>query len=635
MGFAEDKVYKYIIQNLGNFKNIRVASLADSLSCLTDADRDELHTREETRGSQATAYRFYQYLRCRQGWVQDLIAALRHNNAGDLADELQHVYDSWQPRPAAPATASSPPAASTARPAVSVAAQTPSPGPNPVLGGPLAEQPCRDLPVGGHSPLLPDTTTTSTDLDARAPVQESLPKKLEQESPQPPPPGSTVHDRSSDGHDGEGHLPHPTEAVQVAAGPPRAGTVAVPSTTTSDQGRDWLSRQQHPVCVDNGRFGNANHLHRGAPGLGLGSSLLPKAAGAAGGPQQPRNEPEESFYMSTESPPRPEESAHSRGVQPPDSPPKQQAVPSSEHDGPPSSFVDVRSPLLIQQQFDAEQKRVEMLREHEADRDSSMETSTLVATLVPRDASLSCDTSLKPPVQEQYLPAGEAASGPRSVPTEEKVLPASTVPIPTVAGSFEVTSGRTTSRVSSATTIWAPCGSMEGDVEPSKPDVLLSMPGESPETAGRCPSSRGPSGHHSRSSGSLSFSSDPLLMSTDSSSSGETLSRVSLGCSAPADRENARKKEKPGASGDSSPPSSWASTSLGTHEVRVDHYPSTQLGAGSSLQDGENPLGNPPVFDSSEVVVPCVHSIRPSLSHLVGIAAISALAFLVYTRLRK
>lgn len=67
----------------------------------------------------------------------------------------------------------------------------------------------------------------------------------------------------------------------------------------------------------------------------------------------------------------------------------------------------------------------------------------------------------------------------------------------------------------------------------------------------------------------------------------------------------------------------------------MDHYPSTQLGAGSSLQDGENPLGNPPVFDSSEVVVPCVHSIRPSLSHLVGIAAISALAFLVYTRLRK
>ncbi|KAK2510765.1 Pank2 [Columba guinea] len=184
MGFAEDKVYKYIIQNLGNFKNIRVASLADSLSCLTDADRDELHTREETRGSQATAYRFYQYLRCRRGWVQDLIAALRHNNAGDLADELQHVYDSWQPR----------------------------------------------------------------------------------------------------------------------------------------------------------------------------------------------------------------------------------------------SFVDVRSPLLIQQQFDAEQKRVEMLREHEADRDSSMETTTLVATLVPRDASLSCDTSLKPPVQEQYLPAGETASGPRSMPTEEKVV---------------------------------------------------------------------------------------------------------------------------------------------------------------------------------------------------------------------
>lgn len=39
MGFAEDKVYDHIMKNLKNFKNIRVASLADSLSCLTDADR--------------------------------------------------------------------------------------------------------------------------------------------------------------------------------------------------------------------------------------------------------------------------------------------------------------------------------------------------------------------------------------------------------------------------------------------------------------------------------------------------------------------------------------------------------------------------------------------------------------------
>lgn len=191
--------------------------------------------------------------------------------------------------------------------------------------------------------------------------------------------------------------------------------------------------------------------------------------------------------------------------------------------------------------------------------------------------------------------------------------------------------------MSSATTIWAPCSSMERDVEPSKPGVL-SVAGESSDVAGRCPSSQGPSGHHSRSSGSLTFSSDPLLVSPDSSSSGGMLSRVSLECSAPAAHENDREKEKPGASGDSSPPLSWASTSLGTHEVRVDRYPSTQLRAGSDLRDGENPLRNPPVFDSSEVIVPCADSSRPSLSHLVpavGIAVISALAFLVYTRLRK
>lgn len=97
MGFAEEEVYNYIMKNLKNFRNIRVASLTDSLSCLTDADRDELHAREEARGSQATVYRLYQYLKCRQGWVRDLIEALRQNNAGDLANELQHVYDSWQP----------------------------------------------------------------------------------------------------------------------------------------------------------------------------------------------------------------------------------------------------------------------------------------------------------------------------------------------------------------------------------------------------------------------------------------------------------------------------------------------------------------------------------------------------------
>ncbi|NXJ89361.1 MAVS protein, partial [Corythaixoides concolor] len=645
MGFAEDKVYDYILKNLRNFKNIRVASLADSLSCLTDADRDELHSREETRGSQATVYRFYQHLKCRQGWVLDLIDALRQNNAGHLADELQRVYDSSRARPPAPAAASIPPAASNAHPAVaSISAQTPSPEPNRAPGAPLADGPCQDLPAGGRVPLLPSAaTTTSTDLDARAPVQESLPKKLlEQESPRPPPPGSTVHDGVSDGYSGEGHLPHPTEAVQAAVGTPRA------PAATPEWGQDWLSRQQHPVCVDNGCFGNANHLHRGAPGLGLRTSLPPRGAGAARSPEQPRNEPQEDFYISTESAPRLEEATRSEGPQPPDSQPKNQDVLSSGHGEPPGSFVDVRNPLLIQQQFDAEQKQVGMLREHGGDGDTPMETTTLVATPVPRDASLSCDTSLKPPVQEEMLVAEQVASSTPSLLTKEKVIPASADPLLTAGGSFEDTSGRTASQVRSVTSIWVSSSNVERDVELSKPGVLLSVAEESPEAAGRCPSPGAPSGPYSGASDSLTFRSDPLMVSTDSSSSGEVVSRVSLGCPAPAARGDPREEEAAGASRDSRPPLSWGSTSLGTHEIRVDHYPSIQLEAGSSLQDGAGSLGNSPVFDSSkdggiatsssQAKVSPGDSDGPSLPYLipaVGIAVISAVAFLVYARLQK
>ncbi|XP_009330171.1 PREDICTED: LOW QUALITY PROTEIN: uncharacterized protein LOC103923522 [Pygoscelis adeliae] len=567
---------------------------------------DELHTREETRGSQATVYRFYQHQKCRQGWVTDLINALRQNNAGHLADDLQHVYDSWQARPPAPATASFPPAASNACPAVSsIGAPTTSPGP-PCSARSTGCADAPSPPVGGSPPLLLGAATAvSTDLDARAPVQESLPKNLlEQESARSPPPGSAVRD---------------------------------------GWGQDWLSRQQHPVCVDNGCFGNANHLHRGAPGLGLGRSLLLRDAGSARSPKQPRNEPEEDFYVSTESPLRLEETARSGGPQPPDSQPKQKAVPGSEHSEPPGSFVDVRSPLLIQQQFDVEQKRVGMLREHGGDGDTWMETTTPVATPAPRDASLSCDTSVKPPVQEKELPAGEVASSTPSMPTKEKVLPASVDPPQPVARSFEGTSGRTASRLSSATSIWVPCSNVERDVELSKPGVL-------------CPwlrrAQRQPADARALGGPAAPFQGRPIASPSAGThswwGSGEALSRVSLGCPAPAAREDPGGKEAAGASRDSRLPPSWDSTPLGTHEVRVDHYPSTQLGAGSDLRDRAGPFGNSPVFDSSggqgtattssQAKVPPGDSNGPSLPYIVpavGIALISAVAFLVYARLQK
>ncbi|XP_015481365.1 mitochondrial antiviral-signaling protein [Parus major] len=631
MGLAEDKVYTHITRNLKKFGTIRVSSLADSLTCLVDSDRDELLAREETRGNQAAVFRFYQHLRCRKGWVQDLIQALHQNNAGHLADELQEVYDTWQPRPrsSAPAAASSlEDARSTGS---SLSAQTPSRG---RCSDPLAGQPRRDVPIGDHPPVLPSAATT-TGLEARLPVQESLPKKLpEQESPQPIPPGSKVHGGVSGGHSGGGNLSHPTGAVPVPAGTPG---VAVPSAVSPEQGRDWLSRR--PVCVDNGFFGNANHLHRGTPGLALGRSVPLRDAGATHSPGQPRNEPEENSDISTESPSRLGGATRGVGQQPPNSVPKKQPVPSSGHSEPTSSFVDVRSPLLIQEQFDAEKKRSGMLREHTGSAGALMETTTLGATPVPRDIFPSRDTSVKSLTQEKKLSFGNTASSSPSVPAKEKVLPASANPFlgTALVGGSEGMAGRSAPRVSSAMSIWASHRDEEKEEELGKPGVLMSVPQGSPEVASRCLSSQEPSKPCSTTSSSLGLSSDPILVSRDSLSSGGTFPRVS---SVHADP---REKEASGASRDSSLAPSWDSTSMGTHEVRVDHHPSIQLGAGS---DGVSPLGSSMNFNSGSGHDPATRSPPARVAKrdsgglsllyvLPAVGVISAVAFAVYARLRK
>ncbi|NXN97783.1 MAVS protein, partial [Rhinopomastus cyanomelas] len=599
MGFPEDKVYEYIMKNLKDFKNIRVASLADSLTCLTDADRDELHSREETRGSHATVYRFYQHLRCRQGWVLDLIDALHYNNAGHLADELQRVYNSWRTRPTTPAAASFPPVGHGSRPTVSsTGVQTPSPGPSTAPGTLSAEQPRQDLPTSDHPPLSSASTTMSTGLDSRAPVQELLPKTLLQEdSPQPPPPASKVQDRASDGQEGEGLFSQSMEATQVTPGTARA-------TSGAERGRDWLSLHQHPVCVDNGCFGNSNHLQRGAPDLALPRSLLKRDVNAAH-----KNEPEENFYLSTESAPKLEEAICRRELQPPDSAQTNQAESSS-------------------QQVDLEQKQVRMLQEHGKSGDTQMETTTLVAATTPRDTSSSCDTSLKPPVQEEKLPAVDMTSSTCSVPVEEKV--ALVDPLSPVVGSSEGTAGRKSFRESSATIIWVSGNDMERDVELSKPGVLFSTVGEGPEVASRCLGSQGPHGPHPWVSNSFTHGSDRLMISTDSSSSGEALSRVYSGCPAPMTHEDPMADEATGASRDSHPPLSAESSTLGT-----------QLEASNNLQDGANHLGNLSALDSSimtkssQARVPSGDSSGSSLPYILSAIALLSMGFLFFTRRQK
>lgn len=208
-----------------------------------------------------------------------------------------------------------------------------------------------------------------------------------------------------------------------------------------------------------------------------------------------------------------------------------------------------------------------------------------------------------------------------------QVLPASVDLLLDTAASGSM-SGRTPHQVSSATTIGASFSNVEGNMEPSKPGVLLSMAEDCPKASDRCLS-----GPYSSMSSSLTFRSDPLLISTESSNSGEALPRVSLGCPAPEPGEEA----SAGASRDSHPLPSWSST----YEVHVEHHPSAQLEAGNDLQDRANPIGNLG-FDSvtrlsqgSDVSSDSSWPFQSYLIPTVGIAAISVVAFLVCSRWQK
>lgn len=209
-----------------------------------------------------------------------------------------------------------------------------------------------------------------------------------------------------------------------------------------------------------------------------------------------------------------------------------------------------------------------------------------------------------------------------------KVLPASAAPFQgsAVGESFVSPSGRTSCRGSSATSIWASPNGPEEDVELSKPGVLLSLPGESPRVAARSPSGAAAA---SEATNHLGLSSDPLLMSADSSDPGETHEDSASGrcCSAPG-REEAEETR-------SCSPLSWR-----TEEIRVEHSPSALLQASNELQDGAGGVGISPASHSrgGRGVPSPGDSPGFSLPYLVpavGIALISTVAFLVYARLQK
>ncbi|KAM7167363.1 uncharacterized protein RBU57_005875 isoform 1-T1 [Macrochelys suwanniensis] len=150
-----------------------------------------------------------------------------------------------------------------------------------------------------------------------------------------------------------------------------------PVSDPSGQGQDWAGHQQRPVCVSDGYFGNMNHLNVGnskkasVPGEPVQRGQLAAALSL----EDFKNQPEEVYYSSFERSPLASganRAVHGDGQQAGDSLREQkiQALQGYENGNLTSSMVDVHDPVLLQIQFDAEQKRAQGQRDHGRERDA-------------------------------------------------------------------------------------------------------------------------------------------------------------------------------------------------------------------------------------------------------------------------
>ncbi|XP_015275217.1 PREDICTED: mitochondrial antiviral-signaling protein isoform X2 [Gekko japonicus] len=174
MGFAEDKVKKFIQQNYHLFHDVPLNQLLDFLPCLTSADRQEIRCHTDRRGNVSSVSEFFDHLWGRSGWVTQLIDALEKNNSG-LAEVIREVYeDALLPSQRA-STARSPPSVAQSR-SVSVPVGFGAPSSDGTPLSPPRNQPrptsnplptCVNALAPAPSAPLPDV------VDYRSPVQET------------------------------------------------------------------------------------------------------------------------------------------------------------------------------------------------------------------------------------------------------------------------------------------------------------------------------------------------------------------------------------------------------------------------------------------------------------------------------
>ncbi|XP_034261016.1 mitochondrial antiviral-signaling protein [Pantherophis guttatus] len=296
---AEDEAKKYIYRNLAMFHRVQVSQMIH-LPCLTETDRQKIRASCTNEGNNETTFIFFQRLCCRKDWVPPFVEALREQNMGDLADELESLYNSKLLPPRTPPAASAPPAANwPSAPPLRLDANEQSPP-----GQYLTEN--QALP--SSPPRLASSSANPPPQDAgdyRTPIQEnSHPAEKSRLAVHPKttgkgaePGSSSTSDVSSAsnigaavGRDRGIESPDPDPVKESASVPCPVEERPLPSQTisTSADGnveQNWDGRQHRPVTVKNGCFGNAHHPEDSGTG-----SALPTGASS--------NQPEEDYYSS-------------------------------------------------------------------------------------------------------------------------------------------------------------------------------------------------------------------------------------------------------------------------------------------------------------------------------------------------
>ncbi|KAL8206572.1 UNVERIFIED_CONTAM: hypothetical protein K2H54_010750 [Gekko kuhli] len=455
MGFAEDKVKKFILKNLSMFHDVRVDQLLDHLPCLTLADRQEIRCDMTNKGNVSTVSRFFEHLWGRTRWVAQLIDALEINNS-DLAGVIRAVYEDALLPPLQDVVDCRSPVQETKFPSRS-GETLPLSGPSETTTANCFEQDLEEKACGNYrnrKTSTPDQRNrNAAESDAGLAAQHENPASVRAASPRSP-------------------VQHQTPLRQASEKEVQSSTPVSSSSGAGNLVRNWDGFQPRPVCVKNGYFGNVSRS------VDSGVSPVPELA-VSPAPATPGNLPEENSYLSSDSSPL--------------TPRGQEGARAEEQKVPPLWGCQQEDPLdnpaskpFLQLQLDEEQKGAQgqqdsagnvsavPLLQQEGDRHSWQVNNRRVDFRV---------------MSNEAIPTG---SIPANLQRRGKFLPPSIPSETTATNCFEQESSSLCSEEDSldhSQCCEATCGGQlsEGSLETREPPRAASSLGQSPSKSGQLP----------------------------------------------------------------------------------------------------------------------------------------------------